>query len=118
MRETPNKIKVLLVGYGSQGTRIAEAILAQPDIQLVGIGLKVPDVSAYMASRKGFQIYVMSKEDILEFEGAGINVRGAVLDILPEVDVVVDAAPSGVGRKNKEEYTNYSVKSVFQAVKI
>jgi len=28
---------------------------------------------------------------------------------------VVDATPSGVGRKNKEEYTNYNVKSIFQA---
>jgi glyceraldehyde-3-phosphate dehydrogenase/erythrose-4-phosphate dehydrogenase len=44
-------IKCLLVGYGSQGTRIAEALSLQPDFRLLGIGLKVPDVFAHMAFR-------------------------------------------------------------------
>lgn len=54
--EKMNKTKIVLVGYGSQGTRIAEAISAQPDFQLIGICLKEPDVFAHMASRKGYSI--------------------------------------------------------------
>ena len=50
------KIKVALVGYGSQGTRIASAVSAQEDMELVGVCLKEPDVSAMMAFRKGFPI--------------------------------------------------------------
>lgn len=106
----------MLVGYGSQGTRIAEAVSAQQDIQLVGIGLKVPDISAHMAFRKGFQIYAMSKEDVHKFEEAKIVVQGLLSDVLSEVDVVVDASPAGIGRKNKEEfYSKQDVKSIFQA---
>jgi len=52
-----NRIECLLVGYGSQGTRIAEAISAQPDFQLVGIGLKEPDIFARMAFKRGYPIY-------------------------------------------------------------
>jgi len=111
-----DKIKIMLVGYGSQGTRIAEAVLAQPDIQLVGIGLKAPDIFAHMAFRKGFQIYAMSKEDVHKFEEAKIVVQGLLSAVLSEVDVVVDATPAGIGRKNKEEfYSKQDVKSIFQA---
>ena len=111
-----DKIKVILVGYGSQGTRIAEAVSAQPDIQLVGIGLKEPDIFAHMAFRKGFQIYAMSGEDIRQFEETKIVVQGLLTDVLSEVDVVVDATPAGIGRKNKEEfYSKQNVKSIFQA---
>lgn len=111
-----DKIKIMLVGYGSQGTRIAEAVSAQTDIQLVGIGLKEPDVFAYMAYRKGFKVYAMSKEDARGFEKAKIVVHGFLSDELSKVDVVVDATPSGIGRENKEKfYSKYYVKSIFQA---
>ncbi len=110
------KIKIVLVGYGSQGTRIAEAVSAQPDIQLVGVGLKDPDIFAHMAHRKGFSIYVTSNEDVDKFKEAKIDVQGLLSDVLPQIDVAVDATPSGVGKKNKEEfYSKYNVKSIFQA---
>jgi glyceraldehyde-3-phosphate dehydrogenase (NAD(P)) len=110
------KIKIVLVGYGSQGTRIAEAVSAQPDIQLVGVGLKDPDIFAHMAHRKGLSIYVTSNEDVEKFKEAKIDVQGLLSDVLPQIDVAVDATPSGVGKKNKEVfYSKYNVKSVFQA---
>lgn len=111
-----DKIKIVLVGYGSQGTRIAEAVSAQPDIQLVGIGLKEPDIFAHMAFRRGFQIYAMTKEDVHKFEEAKIAVQGTLSDVLPYVDIAVDATPPGIGEKNKEEfYSKYNIKSIFQA---
>lgn len=113
------KIKIILVGYGSQGTRIAEAVSVQPDIELVGIGLKEPDIFAHMAFRKGFQIYAMTKEDVHKFEEAKIDVQGTLFDVLPEIDVAVDATPPGIGKKNKEEfYSKYNIKSIFQAGEI
>ncbi len=109
------KIKIVLVGYGSQGTRIAEAVSAQPDIELVGVGFKEPDIFARMAFRKGFRIYVTHHEDVEKFEAAKIDVQGLLADVLPQIDVAVDATPSGVGKKNKEEfYSKYNVKSIFQ----
>lgn len=111
-----DKIRVMLVGYGSQGTRIAEAVSHQPDIELIGIGLKEPDISAHMAFKKGFKVYAISEEDAHKFERVKIVVQGFLSDALSEVDVVVDATPAGIGRKNKEEfYSKQDVKSIFQA---
>ena len=109
-------IRCLLVGYGSQGTRIAEAVSAQPDLQLSGIALKVPDISARMASSRGLLIYAMCPEDFDQFKRAAIDVEGSILEALAQTDVVVDATPSGVGKRNKEEfYSKCGVKSIFQA---
>lgn len=109
-------IRCLLVGYGSQGTRIAEAISACSDLKLVGVGLKVPDLFAQMALRKGYSIYAMRDEDVNRFREARINVEGTLSEILSQVNVVIDATPSGIGKKNKEElYSRYKVKSIFQA---
>ncbi len=111
-----HKIKVGLVGYGSQGTRIAEAISVQKDMKLTGICLKEPDISALMAFRKGFAIYLVDSDYAGAFKKAGIDVQGSIASLLYDVDVVVDVTPGGVGKKNKEKfYSRYNVKSVFQA---
>lgn len=111
-----NKIKVALVGYGSQGRRIAEAVSVQPDIQLVGVCLREPDGSAHMAFRKGFPIYAMSNGDVDKFKNAQIDLQGSLHDILFMLDVVVDATPSGVGKKNKEIlHSRHGLKAIFQA---
>lgn len=110
------KIKVALVGYGSQGTRIAGAVSAQEDMELVGVCLKEPDISALMAFRKGFSIYLVDSDYTGVFKKAGIDVQGSISNLLSKVDVVVDVTPSGVGKKNKEKfYSRYKVKCVFQA---
>jgi len=107
-------IHVGLVGYGSQGRRIAEAVSAQKDMRLSGVCLKEPDLSAHMAAMKGFPIYAIDKRDVQAFEKERIGVRGAISDFLAEVDVIVDAAPAGIGKKNKERfYANH--KAIFQA---
>jgi glyceraldehyde-3-phosphate dehydrogenase (NAD(P)) len=112
----PDRIKIALVGYGSQGSRIADAISAQPDFELLGVGLKEPDPSAREASRRGHSIYAVSNEDVEGFKEAKIDVQGSLSEVLPSVDVIVDATPSGVGKKNKENvYSRYSAKCIFQA---
>ncbi|MCK4424410.1 type II glyceraldehyde-3-phosphate dehydrogenase [Candidatus Bathyarchaeota archaeon] len=111
-----HKIKVGLVGYGSQGRRIAEAISVQKDMELTGICLKEPDISALMAARKGFVIYLADSHYAGAFKKTGIDVQGSISSLLYNVDVVVDVTPSGVGKKNKEKfYSKYDVKAVFQA---
>lgn len=107
--------KVALVGFGSQGKRIAEAISAQPDLQLVGVVVKEPDVHTHIAFKKGFTLYAVNNEDIANFKDAKIDVQGSLSDLLSQVDVVVDATPIGIGRKNKEIYAKFGVKAIFQA---
>jgi glyceraldehyde-3-phosphate dehydrogenase (NAD(P)) len=111
-----HKIKVGLVGYGSQGTRIADAISVQKDMELAGVCLKELDISAFMAFRKGIALYLVDSDYARAFKKAGIDVKGSISSLLSRVDVVVDVTPSGVGKKNKEKfYSEHNVKSVFQA---
>ncbi|RLI42455.1 hypothetical protein DRO59_04045 [Candidatus Bathyarchaeota archaeon] len=65
-----DKTKIVLVGYGSQGTRIAEAISAQPD------------VFAHMALRKGYSIYAISNEDVNKFKESKVDVQGTLSEVL------------------------------------
>jgi glyceraldehyde-3-phosphate dehydrogenase (NAD(P)) len=47
-------------------------------------------------------------------EAGGIPVSGSFDDLLGGVDVMLDAAPGGIGAKNKEKYLEAGVKAVFQ----
>lgn len=109
-----NKIKnVGLVGYGSQGRRIAEAISVQKDMELTGVCLKEPDLSAHMAAMKELPIYVVNQKDAQTFRKEKIEVRGSIFDLLSEVNVIVDATPAGVGKKNKDTFYSKH-KAIFQ----
>jgi glyceraldehyde-3-phosphate dehydrogenase (NAD(P)) len=46
--------------------------------------------------------------------GAGIPVSGEFDDLLGEVDIMLDAAPGGIGAKNKTKYVQHGVKAIFQ----
>jgi len=107
-------MNVCLIGYGSQGRRIAEAISAQKDMKLIGICLKEPNLSAHMATMKEFPIYVVDQKDTKRFTKERIEVGGSISDLLSEVDVVVDVTPSGVGKKNKDDFYSKH-KAIFQA---
>ncbi len=105
--------KVGVHGYGTIGKRVADAILKQKDITLVGVTKRTPDYVAKIASSKGLKIYVPSgKEE--EFESRGIKVAGTYSDLFSSVDLIVDCTPGGVGEKNKEEYVKRGIKAIFQ----
>ncbi len=107
------KIKVAVNGYGTIGKRVAEAIMLQPDMELVGIAKTRPDYVALLAYRMKIPIYT-SREHIRLFENNGISVAGTIEDMLREADVVVDATPAGTGAKYKLLYEKYGVKALFQ----
>ncbi len=111
-----NKNKVMLMGFGSQGTRIASAISAQPDFQLDGICVRTSNVFAHIAHRKGYPIHVPREKDVDSFKKANMTVQGTLSGALPRIDVIVDATPSGVEKMNKNEwYSQYDLKCIFQA---
>ncbi|BCS94160.1 Glyceraldehyde-3-phosphate dehydrogenase [Metallosphaera sp. J1] len=106
-------IKVAVNGYGTIGKRVASAILAQPDMTLVGVSKTSPNYEAYQAQRMGINLYV-TKESLKEFEEAGIKVKGVLEDMIREADVVVDATPNGVGAQYKQVYTSMGKRALFQ----
>lgn len=111
-----SRIPVALFGFGSQGRRIAQAIAMQRDIEVVGVALNRPDPSAHLAYMTKHKIYCTEPRKIRAFEKVDLPVEGSVDSLLSEVKLVVDCAPSGVGKQNKEGYYEKSkVKVIFQA---
>ncbi|MCD4703144.1 MAG: type II glyceraldehyde-3-phosphate dehydrogenase [Methanosarcinaceae archaeon] len=108
-----SKVKVAINGYGTIGKRVADAVILQDDMQLVGIAKTRPNFETVMARDKGFDVYTLP-DRISTMKDAGIEVVGTIDDMVGNADVVVDCTPGGVGEKNKAIYENAGVKAIWQ----
>ena len=106
-------IKVGLVGYGTIGKRVADAVTLQKDMKLIGITGHSYDYKIEVAKMKGFKIFTTGDPE--EFTKNGIKPEGSVEDLIDEVDVIVDATPKKIGHENKEKYyLPKKVKAIFE----
>ena len=108
------KVHVLVNGYGVIGKRIADAVAAQDDMELVGVSDVVSDWRIKIAVEKGYPVYASTPQAIDQMRAAGIPVAGILDDLLEQVDVVSDATPKKVAAANFEKYKAAGVKSIFQ----
>jgi glyceraldehyde-3-phosphate dehydrogenase (NAD(P)) len=107
-------IRVGVNGYGTIGKRVADAVAAQPDMELVGVTKASPDYGVEAAARRGYDLYAATEDRVDAFEAAGVALAGALPALLDAVDVIVDCAPSGVGERNAPVYEAYDTPAVFQ----
>ena len=111
-----SKVRVGVAGYGVIGNRLAAGVLAQDDMELVGVADVAPTLAVRALKERGmpFPLFaaVPGSEQVLD--EAGIPVSGSFDDLLGEVDLMLDSAPGGIGAKNKEKYLEHGVKAVFQ----
>jgi len=107
-------IEVGVNGYGTIGKRVADAVVAQPDMELVGVAKTRPNYEAEAAARKGYDIYAAIADRADQFEAAGLETAGPVEELVAASDVVVDATPSGIGAQNRELYEEYDTPALFQ----
>ncbi len=107
------KIKVAINGYGTIGKRVADAVMLQDDMEIVGVAKTRPNFETLMAKEKGYDIYTLS-EKVESMEKAGIEVSGTVGEMAEKADVVVDCTPGGVGASNKELYQKVGTKAIWQ----
>jgi len=104
--------KVFVNGYGSIGSRIAQFIQDDPEIEVLEIGKHSPDYKVGDAVANGFSVFVpKSKEDdFKEFD-----IAGNIETILDECDLIIDASPGGHGFKNKINlYEPKNLMAVYQ----
>jgi len=101
-------------GYGTIGKRVADAVAAQPDMDLVGVAKTRPNFEAERAVAKGYPLYAAIEERAEKFEGAGIELAGLVEELVEKSDVMVDATPSGIGAENKALYEEYDTPALYQ----
>ncbi|MCI0713779.1 MAG: type II glyceraldehyde-3-phosphate dehydrogenase [Chloroflexi bacterium] len=109
-----SKVRVAVNGYGVIGKRIADAVVVQDDMELVGVADVVTDWRVKVALQKGYPVFASSPEAAQQMQAAGIPLAGTLDDLLKQVDVVADATPKKVAAANLEKYRAAGVKSIFQ----
>ncbi len=105
-------VKVAVNGYGTIGKRVADAVSAQDDMEILGVTKTRPTYEAKMALTRGYPLYAASEKHIGPFKEAGIEVSGTLEDLLREADLVVDGTP-----KRSDYRTTYEkadVKAIWQ----
>ncbi|MFZ5634029.1 MAG: type II glyceraldehyde-3-phosphate dehydrogenase [Bacillota bacterium] len=111
-----SKVRVGVAGYGVIGQRLADGVARQGDMELVGVVDVAPTLAVRALAEKGmpYKLFAATADNRPQLEKVGIPVSGTMEDLLKQVDVMLDAANAGIGRKNKELYVKYGVKAVFQ----
>jgi len=109
-------IKVAINGYGTIGKRVADAVDAQDDMEIVGVTKTGPSFGCDLAVKKGFPLYCTfdDPERIASFATAGYNCAGGLSTLLEIADVVVDCAPGKMGAENLAKYKSAGIKHMFQ----
>src|SRR3989304_8323121 len=108
------KAKVAINGYGTIGKRVADAVMAQDDMQIVGVVKTRPSFEAQIALDKGFPLYAATKENIEDFKKSKIEVSGTLNELLDKADIVIDATPGDTGEEYKKLYGKHGVKAIWQ----
>ena len=105
-------IKVGIVGYGTIGKRVADAVAMQKDMKLIGVSAHSYSFNTEVAKRKGYKIFSVGETDL---KSNGINPDGGINNLLEEVDIIVDATPKKVGKENLDRhYKPKKIKAIFQ----
>lgn len=108
------KIRVAVNGYGVIGKRIADAVAAQEDMELVGVADVVSDWRIKVAVEKGYPVFASTPTAADSMSAAGIPLAGNLVELLDRIDVVADATPKKVASANLARYHAAGVKSIFQ----
>ena len=109
-------IRVGINGYGTIGKRVADAVAAQDDMEIIGVTKTSPSFGCDLAVRKGYPLYCTfdDPDRIAAFAESGYDCKGGLKDLLSVCDVVIDCSPGKVGAANLEKYDAAGVRSIFQ----
>jgi len=104
--------KIFVNGYGSIGSRITSFLKDDPEITVIGVGKYSPDEKVEVAISRGLDVYVPEKK-MSDF--SNYNIAGSIESALDNCDLVIDAAPSGFGYKNKVNlYNPKNIPAIYQ----
>ncbi|MCB9290752.1 MAG: type II glyceraldehyde-3-phosphate dehydrogenase [Lewinellaceae bacterium] len=108
------KIRVAVNGYGVIGKRVADAVMLQPDMELIGVCDVATDWRIKVANTRDIPVFAFDYEAANKMRMAGIAVEGILDSLLKQVDIVVDCAPKKFGAQNAERYRLAGVKLIVQ----
>ncbi len=106
-----DKIKVGIVGFGTIGKRVADAVKLQGDMELIGVTVHSYNYRMIAGQIKGIPMYKWPEAGDLN----GLKTVGEFDDLLKKVDIIVDCSPKPKGAENKEKYyVPNKMKTIFQ----
>lgn len=111
---TSSRSRIAVNGYGVIGKRVADAVTQQNDMDLAGVSDVSADWRARMVTQKGYRLFGATDEHVRTMQNAGLDVAGALDDLLETADVVVDCTPKHVAAKNVELYRQKGIKFIVQ----
>lgn len=92
--------KVLIVGYGVVGKRVADAVHLQEDMSVSGVVDVASTSLVGIANERGYPLYAASSDALARMRDGGLSVEGDFHAALAEADIVVDTSPEGITAKN------------------
>lgn len=105
-------IRVGVVGYGTIGKRVADAIQLQDDMELSGVTAHSYHYRMRLAQEQGVKIFHLGNPE--SFAESNLELEGDIHNLLEDSDIVVDCSPKPFGAQNKALYQQHNVKAIFQ----
>lgn len=106
-----HRTRIGIVGLGTIGKRLADAVLQIPEFQLVGICVRRATPAIVPKMQAGVPIYAT---DGSAAASSGVSFAGELQDLLQRCDIVLDCTPRGTGATLRAAYAKAGVRSIFQ----
>lgn len=108
-----NKTRVGIVGYGTIGKRVADAVMLQPDMELSGVTVHTFNYRIRLAQENGIRLYSLDGDEDLTKHG--LTIIGGIKELIANSDVIVDCSSKPIGKENKaNSYVPLGIKAIFQ----
>jgi glyceraldehyde-3-phosphate dehydrogenase (NAD(P)) len=105
--------RVAVVGCGTIGKRVADAVVRQPDMTLAGIAIRSPSPAALAAAAGGARLYCGEPERRASLERVGLPIAGNAEQLFAEADAVVDCGPGSTGAERLHGYAAFGLRAVL-----
>jgi len=107
------RIRVAVNGYGVIGKRVADAVAAQEDMDLIGVADIAADWRARMPATRGFALYAADPDHAPAMQEAGLDLAGGLDDLLGAADIVIDCTPKKIAARNVETYRSKGIRFIL-----